>query len=334
MSDVLSQAEIDALLSKFDSGEMDVENEQKEDTGKIYEYDFRTANRFHKEQMRTLNIIYDTFARLLSNYLSGTLRVMASADVMGIEELKYQEFINALPSPVILAIMRQPPLVGPILFEISSDVAYAMISRLLGGQPAHSGNAGSGGGGREFTEIELVLIERILRQFIPLFVESWNKVIQTNVVLDRIETNPQFAQVIATNETVAIISVNVKLGEAEGIANICLPHLALEPVSKQMSTKMMYQQETHHDHSAEKDITVRIERTRLDVSAVFNATTATVREVLGLSVGDVLQLEHSLSEPLTLMVGHLPKFKAGLGVKDNRYAAKISEVIRKEDSDE
>lgn len=330
MSDVLSQAEIDALLSKIDSGEMDLPAEgSDENTVEVREYDFRTANRFHKEQIRTLNVIYDTFGRLLSNYLSGTLRVMANVEVLGIEELKYQEFINALPSPVVLAILRQPPLAGPILFEISPDIAYAMISRLLGGQPTFIA------GSREFTEIELVIIERMLRQFLPLFVEGWNKVIKTSVSLDRIETSPQFAQIVAANETVALISINVRLGETDGLVNICLPQLALEPVNSQLSTKMMYQaSETHHSKPVKEDITARISRTRLDVTAVFNATSATVREVLELAPGDVLRLDHSASEPLTLMVGHLPKFKGGLGVKEHRYAVKISEVIRKEDLDE
>lgn len=329
MSEVLSQAEIDALLSKFDSGEIDVSAGADAEELKVRDYDFRTANRFHKEQIRTLNIIYETFARLLSSYLSGTLRVMASADIMGIEELKYQEFINALPSPVVLAIMRQPPLAGPILFEISPDIAYSMISRLLGGQPTYPSGAS-----REFTEIELVLVERMLRQFMPLFVEGWNKVMKTSIFLDRIETNPQFAQIVANNETVAIISITVKLGDTEGLVNVCLPHLALEPVNSQLSTKLMYQSGEHQREPATEDITQRIARTQLNLTAVFNATEATVREVLGLSVGDVLRLDHSTSEPLTLMVGHLAKFKAGLGVKDNRYAAKISEVIRKEDTDE
>ncbi|MCL2030524.1 MAG: flagellar motor switch protein FliM, partial [Oscillospiraceae bacterium] len=327
MSDVLSQAEIDALLNKFDSGEMDLSAGQEAGGVKVRDYDFRTANRFHKEQIRTLNIIYETFARLLSNYMSGTLRVMASVDVLGIEELKYQEFINALPSPVILAVMRQPPLAGPILFEISPDIAYSMISRLLGGQPTYPGGAT-----REFTEIELVLVERMLRQFMPLFVEGWTKVMKTSISLDRIETNPQFAQIVASNETVAIISLSVRLGETEGLVNVCLPHLALEPVNNQLSTKLMYQSsESQSKEPVKEDITARIARTQLSLAAVFNATDATVREILELSAGDVLRLDHTISEPLTLMVGHLPKFKVGLGVKDKRYAVKVSEVIRKED---
>ncbi|MDR1736013.1 MAG: flagellar motor switch protein FliM [Oscillospiraceae bacterium] len=330
MSDVLSQAEIDALLSKFDAGEMEIETDNANSGLKVKGYDFRTANRFHKEQIRTLEILYDTFARLLSNYLSGTMRVMATADVVGIEELKYQEFINALPAPVILAILRQPPLIGPILFEISPDIAYSMISRLLGGQPSISaGNA------REFTEIELVLVERILRQFMPLFVEGWSKVIKTSISLDRIETSPQFAQIVASNETVAIVSINVKLADTEGMVNVCLPHLALEPVSNQLTTKFMYQsgetskkqEELERDR---EDIKTRIERTPLDVTAVFNTTSAMVRDVLGLAVGDVLRLDHALAEPMTVMVGHLPKFKASLGIKEKRYAVKISDVLKED----
>ena len=331
MSDVLSQSEIDALLHKFDSGDLDLLTAPTDETNKVREYDFRTANRFHKEQMRTLNVVFDNFARLFASYLSGTLRVMCSAEVKRLEEMKYQEFVNALPSPVILAIMRQPPLIGPILFVLSPDISYAMISRLLGGAPLSAGNEFS----REFTEIELVLMERMLRQFMPLFVESWEKIDKISVQLDRIETSPQFAQIVAANETVAIVSLSVNIAGAVGLVNICLPQLALEPVSDKLSTRTMYQvTETQRCEESQQEIAGRLRNTPLFVTAAFNSTQATVRDILNLAVGDVLQLEHTLEDPMTLMVGHLPKFHGALGTKENRYAIKISEVINKEDVNE
>lgn len=325
MGDVLSQAEIDALLSAISSGDVESTTATEGGTTRVMEYDFRTANRFNKEHMRTLRIIYETFARLFASYLSGTLRAMCSAEVVSVEELKYHEFTNALPSPVILAVVRMPPLTGSILLEISPDLCYAMISKLLGGQADKDNII------RSFTEIELVLLERIMRQILPLFGESWEKVVAVSSILDRLETSPSFAQIVALNETVAIITINVKLDEAEGLFNICLPHLSLEPVNQQLSTKLMYQtNDLREVESAYSTIQARIENTSLDLSVVFNDTTASVRDILNLQVGDVITLDHFASQPLTVNVGHLPKFKGEVGMKETHYAVKISEIIMKE----
>jgi len=217
LADVLSQSEIDALLSSISSGgDTGVSDAGDPGSGSAKAYDFRTANRFNKEQIRTLNVIYDTFARLLSSYLSGTLRAMCTAEVTSVEELKYYEFVNALPSPIVLAITQMPPLAGSVLLEMSPSLSYAIISRLLGGQPEKENLS------RNFTEIELVLLERVVRQFLPLFGESWEKVIGVSASLDRIETSPQFAQIVAMNETVAIITINVTLDETDRGYVCCL----------------------------------------------------------------------------------------------------------------
>jgi flagellar motor switch protein FliM len=327
LAGVLSQAEIDALLNAIENDGIDAATPTDEPSSKVRDYDFRTANRFNKEHIRTLKVIYDTFARLFSTYISGTLRAMCSAEVVSVEEIKYSEFVNSLPNPLILAVMRMPPMVGSVLLELSPDLSYAVISRLLGGKPDKDSVS------RGFTEIEMVLLERILRQFLPLFAESWEKVAVVNATLDRLETSPQFAQIVAMNETVAIISMRVKLDDAEGSLNICLPHLALEPISQQLSTKFLYQTDVHREtESAHDDIQKRIGITPLDVSAAFNETFAPMRDVLNLQPGDVINLDHHVSQPITLRVRHLPKFKADIGIKDNRYAAKIIDVIHKEES--
>ncbi|MCL2084219.1 MAG: flagellar motor switch protein FliM [Oscillospiraceae bacterium] len=327
MADVLSQSEIDALLNALNSGDVVPEDGDQTNLANAKEYDFRTANRFSREQIRTFNVIYDTFARLFATYLSGTLRVMCSADVISVEEVKYQEFVNAMPSPVVLAIVSMPPLVGPTLMEVAPDVAYVMISRLLGG----SSSSGTIEISRSFTEIELVLLERIIRQCINLLVESWSKIIPISVMLERIETSPQFAQIVALNETIALITLNVKIGNSEGFMNFCLPQLALEPVAKQLSTKLMFQTDRRKHEPRAADIQRRIQTTPLPLTAVFNDTITSVRDVLELQPGDILQLDHSVLDPLTVKVGHLSKFRGVIGVKENRYAVRISEMIREEE---
>ena len=331
MADVLSQSEIDALLQAIDTGEMDVDAPaETKNTGKVIPYDFRTANRFSREQIRTLGLVYENFSRLYSTYLSGTLRSMCEVTVVGVEELKYHEFVNALPPSVLLSIISMPPLVGPTLMQVTPNLAYAMISRLLGGSGGEDSKITRG-----FSEIELVLFERITRQYMGLFNEAWEKVIEVKASLDRLETSAQFAQIVSMGETVAVVTMNARIGDTEGLINCCLPHLALEPIAKQLNTKVLFQAggETYHKVlPVRDDIRNRIENTPLPLTAVFQRSIATVSEVLDLRVGDILQLDHRVGEPVTVLVGHLVKFHASLGSKDSRYAVRISDLIQEEDA--
>jgi flagellar motor switch protein FliM len=330
LADVLSQSEIDALLLAINTGDLDMDSPQEIRTvGEARPYDFRTANRFSREQIRTLALVYENFSRLYSTYLSGTLRSMCEINVVGVEELKYHEFANALPTSVLLSVISMPPLVGPTLMEVSPGLAYAMISRLLGGSGGEDSEIS-----RSFTEIELVLFERISRQFVGLFDEAWEKVIGVKASLDRLETSAQFAQIVAMGETVAVVTMNARIGDTEGLINCCLPHLALEPIAKQLNTKMLFQaggESFRKVAPVKDDIRQRIQNTPLPLTAVFNKTAATVSEVLGLRVGDVLQLEHKVGEPLTVRVGHLEKFRVAIGSQDKRYAVMVSDLIREED---
>ena len=334
MADVLTQAQIDALLNSLnEDGDLDTEVETEPEL-KVSNYDFRTAHRFSKDQIKTLNIIYDYFSRIFSNHLSGMLRTMCDVSVGSVEELKYQEFVNSLPNSVMLAVMNMPPLDGPTLLELSPDMCYTMIGRLLGGSNAVRVQS-SLESNRSYTEIELVLLERVLRQFANLINEAWQKVTHVEASLDRIETNPMFAQIVSLNETVALVTLNCKIGDVSGFINFCLPHLALEPINKQLTTKAWYQSSGAERKSlppATGNISHRINTTRLPLSVVFNETVTTTGDVLSLQPDDVIVLDHRVEQPLTLKIGHLSKFRVEVGSQDKMYAAKIIAPIQEEDN--
>ena len=332
MADTLSQTEIDALLNAFSTGTLD-DIEEAPPEARVKEYDFRTANRFSKDQMKTLNIVYDYFSRSFTNYLSSTLRTLCNVTVVSVEETKYQEFVNSLPTPVVLAIYSMVPLAGPTLLELSPDVCYAVISRMLGGGvKGHSEIERT----RTYTEIELVLLERILRQFTGLISEAWKKVTPVDATLDRVESSAQFAQIVSLNETVAIITLNCEIGDSSGLINFCIPQIALEPIIKKMTTQMWYSSEGPEKSAllpAIQDISNRIGQTLLPVIASFNDTLSTMKDVLNLQVDDVIILDHRVEQPLTVSVGPLPKFHAKIGVREKKYAVKITEMIREEETD-
>ncbi len=330
MANVLSQSEIDELLSALSSGADTAAPIEEEPESNVRDYNFRTANKFHKEQIRTLHLVFDNFARLLSTSLSGTLRTICEAEVLSVEEQTFGEYNNSLPAPVILAILNINPMTGGSLMEISPEIAYAMISHLFGG----SGSPGGADSSKTFTEIELVIMERMVRKFTSIMVDSWEKILRVQCSLDRIETSGQFAQIVSTNETIAIITINLRIGTEQGLINICIPHLAIEPIAKQLNTKVMFSSASRVIQAQEDLIASRIMSTEVTLSAVLDKTPALVRDVSSLQIGDVIRIEHSVSNPVTVKVEHIPKFLGVVGTYVGKFAIQVVEIVKEESEDE
>jgi flagellar motor switch protein FliM len=325
--DVLSQAEIDRLMRDLASGSL--EENETESKSSVKTYDFKTANRFTKEQIRAINVVFKNFGHLLSNYLMGTLRASCDSEVLSIEEISFNEFNNSVPSPVIIAIINTQPFTGSFILEMTKEISYSIISRVLGGTKEISAE------GRQFTEIELAIMERVLWQSLKNFDEAWIKIMEVNSILEKVETSMQFAQIVDINEPVLMVTLNIMIGSESGLIGFCLPHQALEPFIKNLNTKHMYSASPNKKvESAPDKIISTIKNSDITISAVFNATEATVRDITSLDVGDVIQLAHKVDEPLIVKYQQLPKYRASLGKYRNSLALKILEEIRGDDENE
>ena len=330
MSEILSQAEIDELLGSLMAGSSDPTEEAADGAPamNVKNYDFRTANRFPKEQMRTFHVVFDTYSQLLSSALSSVLRVSCEVEILSLEECSYAEFNNSLPVPVILAVMAAPPLHGSLIIQMSPEYAYMIISRLFGG-------TGAGENSKQFTEIELTLVERVLRQQCAVFDEAWDKVVGLSMQIDRIETSPQFAQITAPNEPVVVVILNITMGEEVGLMSVCIPHTAIEPVSQHLNTKMWFSSAFRDDGKAEQRLaalTSNLMNTPIPLTAYFEQTPATVADIVNLQVGDVIKLDHSVETPLTIKVQHIPKFKATVGTFGQKYALEVVDILNEEEA--
>ena len=327
MNNVLSQAEIDKLMADLLSGES---ADSGQDTqGKVINYDFKTANRFTNEQVRAINLVFRNFCHLLSNYLMGTLRAKCEAEVLSIEEMSFNEFNNSVPSPVIIAIIEATPLSGSLILEMTKEISYSIISRVLGGTREISSE------GRQFTEIELAIMERVLWQVLKNLDEAWSKMMGVNSSLDRIETSMQFAQIVDPNEPVLMVTMNISVENESGLIGFCLPHQVLEPFMKMLSTRLLYTGNPNQKIVADPEkMKKSIQNTEITVSAIFKTTQATVRDILSLHVGDVIQLQHKINEPVIIKYQQIPKFQASLGKRRNNLAVKIMSVIREDEANE
>jgi len=226
--------------------------------------------------------------------------------------------------------MEAPPMYGSLLVQMSPEFAYMLISRLFGGVT-------TGENSKQFTEIELALVERVLRQAIGVFDEAWDKVISLSTMIERIETSPQFAQITAPNEPVAVIILNITMGEESGLMSICIPHTAIEPVAQQLNTKMWFSSGIR-DNSRDGDriaaLSGKLMHTPIPLTAIFDQTPATVSDIVNLQIGDVIKLDHAVEQPLTIKVHHIPKFYATIGTLGHRYALQVVDIIKEENQNE
>ena len=325
MGDVLSQEEIDRLLNAFNSGELDAE--EFKDTGEkqVKNYDFSRPSKFSKEHLRTLEIVFEHYCRLLSTHLPGYLRVSVQAEVINSEAVIYSEFSNALSNPVLLGMVDFEPLEGNIILEVSDNVGYAIIDRMLGGAGVPLEKK------RDFTEIERVILERIFTIMTNLLKDPWGNVVDISPRFTRIETNSQFAQIISPNEMIALITMNIKVANVEGMMNVCIPYACIEPVIERLNTKYWYSTIRDKDEASYKEfIEVSISKANIPIRAVLGKSVISVNDYIHMQRGDIIKLDAKTDDELKVYVGNIFKFTALPGLASDSYAVKISSIIREE----
>ena len=325
MGEVLSQNEIDSLLQALSTGELDVESMPSKEEKQVKNYDFKRPAKFSKEHLRTLEIIFEHYGRLLSTNLPVYLRRNIQVDVASAESVTFSEFTNGLSNPVILGIVNFAPLNGNIILEMNPNLGFAMIDRMLGGQGNPLGK------NRDFSDIELSILEKILIICTNLIREPWRNVLDVNPMLERIETNAQFAQIIPPSDMIAIVTINLKVGDVEGLMNICLPLFTLESIMDKLNTKFWFanmQDVTEEDY--EEYIATLIKRVDIPMKAVLGRSSIAVSDFVSLMPGDIIRLDTKTDADLNVYVGNIKKFKALPGSSNDKYAIQVTEVLREE----
>ena len=326
MGEVLSQSEIDSLLAALSTGELEVDETQQEKEKQVKNYDFKRPAKFSKEHLRTLEIIYEHYGRLVSTNLAVYLRKNIQISVASSETVTFSEFSNALSNPVILGIINFSPLPGNIIIDVSCNLGFAMIDRMLGGQ----GNPLEKN--REFSEIEMAILEKLIIICMQMMREPWKNVLDINPVMERIETNSQFAQMIAPSDMIAIVTLNVKIGEIEGLMNICLPFFTLEDIIDKLNTKFWYStMQAKSSENYEEYIESLIRRVSIPVKAVLGKSSVSVNDFVNLQPGDIIRLDSKVDTEMNIFVGNIRKFTALPGSVKENYAVRVTSVIREGD---
>ena len=326
MGEVLSQNEIDALLNQLSSGELDVESISNAEEKPVKDYDFSRPTKFSKEHLRTLEIIFEHYGRLVSTNLPVILRKNAQVTVASSETVTFSEFTNALSNPSVLGVVSFEPLGGSIIIDLATNIAFAMIDRMLGGEGRPLDKT------REFSDIELTILQKVLIMLTQLLRDPWKNVLEVSPMLQRVETNPQFAQIIAPGEMIAVVTLNIKIGDVEGFMNMCLPFITLEDVMDRLNTKYWFStMQESRDDEAQENIEAMLKRVEIPVKAVLGTSRITVNDFMNLQVGDCIRLDAKVDSDMNIFVGNIKKFTALPGASDDQYAVRVTSVIREEE---
>ncbi|MBF7043911.1 flagellar motor switch protein FliM [Campylobacter volucris] len=331
MAEILSQEEIDALLEVVDDDSDDStassKLEELEDKRDIVVYDFKRPNRVSKEQLRSIKGIHDKLARNLASQISSMMRSIVEIKLHSVDQMTYGEFLMSLPSPTSFNVFSIKPLDGNCVLEINPSIAFPMIDRLLGGQGDSFDTL------RELTEIELNLLDSILRIIMQRLKESWMNVSEIYPSVEAKESSPNVVQIVSQNEIVIMVVMEIIIGNSSGMVNICYPVVHLESILSRLANRDIMMGETSAKKSRNKELKTLIGRAEVIYEAMLGKTFINVSEFLELKQGDILKLDRSADDKALVAIDKKEVFLAQVGLHRFRKSIKILELI-KTDKDE
>ena len=330
MADILSQEEIDALLEVVDdddASESIGEKSKKEEQQQVIIYDFKRPNRVSKEQLRAIKGIHDKLARNLASQISSVMRSIVEIRLHSVDQMTYGEFLMSLPSPTSFNVFSIKPLDGNCVLEINPSIAFPMIDRLLGG------NGEGFETSRELTDIEVNLLDAILRMMMQRLKESWSMITDMYPNVEAKESSPNVVQIVSQNEIVIMVVMEIIVGNSSGMINICYPVIYLEPILSRLANRDIMLGETSAKKSRNKELKTLIGRAEVLYEAILGKSIVSVNEFLNLKEGDILRLDRSANDKAIVTIDKKEVFLAEVGLHRFRKSIRIEELIRS-DKDE
>ncbi len=328
MADILSQEEVDALLTAVSESEAAVAEAPEPPTKRYHvaRYDFKRPERVSKEQFRGFQTLSELFARDLSTALGGSLRAIARVSVVSVDQISYDEYVLSIANPTSYNIIQLPPLDGNLILEFNPSLIFPIIDRLLGGHGIAIPKA------RELTEIEQKLVAKIVELVLSTLVRAWRHLEDFSWKLVAQENDPQIVQIVTGSEIVLAIKFELNVGEISGTMSLCLPVVVIEPILDKVGAEYTFYgaRSEHRDPQTAGVVEEIIHRAKTSLEAYLAGSVITVRDLLRLQVGDIVRLDNSVNdeESVTISVSGKPKFKAKQGRIGNKQAIQITGRLR------
>ncbi len=323
MAEILSQSEIDALLSDIESGEALPEIETPVSKKKqVNVYDFRHPNLVSKEHLRILQMIHERFAKHLESYLITKLRSLVDAKLIAVDQVTYSEFMLSMGDPSCIYVVNIKNLHGDAILEITLPLVFHIIDRLFGGEGKEYENL------RELTLIEQKVVQKVAEDFTEALAKAWEPVVPLDASIGFYQSRPSFIQIAALEEMVISISLEINVQDTTGFVNICIPFQMLEDLLPQLTSKQMVRSRVKKTEEDKFFIQKRIKQATIPVHVELGRKQITLRDLVSLEEGDILKLDQSVDDGLLIYVNDVPRFKGIPGVYRRRLSVKVVDVNR------
>ncbi|MCE5301097.1 MAG: flagellar motor switch protein FliM [Spirochaetia bacterium] len=345
--DILSDGELDALLAGMKDGgkakkggaveEDGAEEEAAEVSGspipvsrkkgKMKVYDFRRPDKFSKDQIRTIEMMHESFARHFGADLSGYIRTIAEISVSSVRQLTFSEYAEKIPNPTSMAVFSLEPLKGLAVFEINPSIIFPIIDRVLGGHGEAIAKP------RELTDLEQAIVSKIIEKAFVNLKDSWHRIVDFEPEIKARETNPQFVQIVAPNEMCLNLNFEIKIKEHVGAMSICLPYMVIEPVLYKLSAKQWFTLSKEESSKETQEILDdKVKHTWVPIYAKLGGAVLKMGQIVNLKAGDIIKLETGAKDDVLVTVEKKPMFYGKIGTKGKKKAVKITRIIQKSDT--
>jgi flagellar motor switch protein FliM len=345
--DILSDGELDALLAGMKDGPKEKagssDGSSSEDDimessgtakpamsrkrGKIKMYDFRRPDKFSKDQIRTIEMMHESFARHFGADLSGYIRTIAEVSVTSVKQLTYSEYVEKIPNPTSIAVFSLEPLKGLAIFEINPSIIFPIIDRVLGGQGEAIAKP------RELTDLEQAIVGKIIEKGFLNLKDSWHRIVDFDPEIKARETNPQFVQIVAPNEMCLNLNFEIKIKEHVGAMSMCLPYMVIEPVLYKLSAKQWFTlSKEEMSTETQQILDDKVKHTWVPLYVNLGAATLKMKDIISLKKGDIIKLETNAKDDLLVTIENKPMFYGKVGTKGKKKAIKITALIQKNDT--
>ncbi|MGE3470331.1 MAG: flagellar motor switch protein FliM [Vicinamibacterales bacterium] len=314
MAKILSQDEIDALLSAPRAADA-VTRKEEAPTASFIRYNFRRPDRISKEQIHALHFLHERFARNVSQSMAAYLRSMTDLTLVSVEQFAYSEFLMSLSDPTAFYAISLAPFDDLGGLEINPAVAFAMVERMLGGEGKSATLE------RALTDIEQNVVDSVVKLLIDSLSETWRPVVDLTFAIRGRETRPQMLQVASPNDTVVMLVFDMRIGDAQGMINLCLPASVVEKTDSHFAGAL----DRHRREPTPKErvwLHENLSRVPMPVTALLESR-CTTRELVDLGAGDIVSLGIPVARPLDLRIGRTLKFRGRPTVHDGRASVVI-----------
>lgn len=325
MKQVLSQQEIDSLLNAIDTGEIISEDLEEEKEDKIRSYDFRRPIKLSKEYINTLYMIFENFTKIAGNLISSQISSDVDISIGAVEQISYDEFIKSIPRVTLIGVFKSRPLNGVQLLEINPQFCYQYIELMCGGGIEQFILNSSEK--KEFTDIELGILEELVENILKSFEAAWGEVIEIKTEVDSLEINPQLIQNLSPNEPVVLISFTVTINKNKSFMNICIPFVSFENIMDKLSFRNWFDFEKEYNEMHKEVLTDKIIASTVNLEVILGETQITVDDFLHLENGDILELSLKTTDPLKMYVEDRLHYLVKPGKHKGKFAVEVLQYI-------